>query len=109
MARYNEVFTPGRELLGKETVGYDQEVEDKYTGLISRRHELNLQLGSVNGETDKILVNLGELVASGKKYKKQTDRLAVLRSESEALNEGIRYLNNQCDLLKRMNTWLTVR
>lgn len=90
-----------------EIITYDPEVQEKYNALCARRHELNVQLGEVNGEQEQILTSLGKLVADGSKYKKQTDRLAALRSESEALEAGILYLTNQCDLLRRMNTWLS--
>lgn len=96
-------------LPSKETVGYDQEVQEKYNGLISRRHELNLQLGAVNGEQNQILGTLGELVASGASFTKQTARLSALRLETEALEAGTRYIANQIDLLRRFNAWLTTR
>ena len=92
-----------------ETIKHDPKVTEKYDTLTARLRELRAELGAVNVEADEILVNLGELVASGKKYKKQTDRLAALRSESEALGAGIRHITNQCDLLQRMNTWITAR
>ncbi|MFC1923328.1 hypothetical protein ACFLY4_08560 [Chloroflexota bacterium] len=93
--------------LGKETIRHNQDVEDKYNALTTRKRELSLQLGAVDGEQNQILGALGELVASGAKYKMEIDRLAALRSESEALEAGILYLKNQCDLLKRMNAWIT--
>ena len=107
MSRHDVIYRPGADKLGKETIRHDQNVEDRYFALSSRRAELRLQLNQVNGEQDQILGALGELVASGAKYQKQTDRLAALRLESEALEAGILYLTNQCDLLRRMNAWLT--
>jgi uncharacterized coiled-coil DUF342 family protein len=88
-------------------VRFDQDIKDRFDAMTSRRSELSAELVRANNEQDQILSNLGELVASGAKYIKQIDRLAVLRSESEALEAGILHLTNQCDLLRRMNTWLT--
>jgi hypothetical protein len=89
-----------------EHITYEPEVQEKYDVLISRRQEIDSQLIAVDREENEILINLGEQVAKGSNYKKQVDRLAALRLESEALHEGVRYLNNQRDLLKRINTWL---
>ena len=87
----------------------DPEVQEKYDALTSRRNELTDELRFVNGEQERILASLGELVASGSKYKKQLERLAELRLETEALEAGIRHTTNQCSLLQRMNTWITTR
>ena len=92
-----------------EVIRHNQEVEDQYNKLSARRRELNVQLAAHNREVDQVLSGLGKLVASGSRYTKQTDRLATLRQESEALSAGILYLQNQCDLLRRMNAWLTSR
>jgi uncharacterized coiled-coil DUF342 family protein len=69
---------------------HDPEVENKYNKFGARLQELRDELSEVDGEIEKILVNLGELVASGKSYKKQTARLAELRAKSEALELGCR-------------------
>ena len=88
---------------------HDPEVENEYNELSARRRELNAELAAHNREVDQILAGLGELVASGSKYKKQIDRLATLRQESEALSAGIRYIDGQVGLLKRSNNWLKTR
>jgi hypothetical protein len=92
-----------------ETVRFDQDVEDKYERLIKRRAELNAKLIDCNHEQDAILSNLGELVAEGGDWQKQTARLAALRLESGALEQGIKYIDGQKGLLKRMNSWLKTR
>ena len=87
-------------------VNYDQDVQDKYGSLTTRRAALQERLSQGKREQNKILEGLGELVATGAKYKPATDRLAALRLESEALELGIQYVNGQCGLLRRNNIWL---
>ena len=89
--------------------GRDPEVQEKYNAMTSRRRELAERLASINSEQDLLLVNLGGFVAEGCDYKEYTDRLAELRAEREALDAGILYIANQCDLLRRMNPWLARR
>ena len=103
------LYTPGSQTLGKEMVNFDGDIQAQFDSLAAKRRELELTLGSVNGEQEQISGALGELVASGAKYTKQTDRLAALRQESEAIEAGILYTNNQCDLLRRFNGWLPKR
>ena len=105
-----DLYIPGSEMeqIKKETVRHDQDIEDKYTDLTSRKRELGAELNAVNGELDLLLASLGELVASGENYKKQLARLQGLRSQFEALEAGIVYLKGQCDLMRRMNTWLKI-
>ena len=92
-----------------EVVRHKPEVEAEYNELGARLRELRDELGSVNGEINQITGSLGELVASGKGYEKQIKRLATLRAESEALEAGVLFVNNQRDLLQRMNPWLRSR
>ena len=92
-----------------EIKGYDPEVQNEYDALTSRRGELRDELSAVNGEKNKILANLGELVYLGSKYAKHTDRLAKLRQQVEAVESGILFVDNQRGLLERMNTWLRSR
>lgn len=88
---------------------YDPEVENEYNELGARLGELRAEIVQVNSEIDQIMKGLGELVGSGKPYKKQTARLAALRLESEALEAGARYVDGQKGLLKRVHNWLRTR
>lgn len=85
---------------------YDVEVENEYKELGARRRELQAELKSRNGEINTILANLGELVASGKGFEQKTARLAKLRLETEAFEAAVKYVANQQNLLKRINSWL---
>ena len=106
MSRHVGLYTPGSDRIGKDTIRHDQDVEDKYFLLTSRRADLRLQLDQGNREQDRIMDGLGELVASGAEYQKQIDRLAASRMETEALEAGLHYLDGQCGLMRRMNSWL---
>ncbi len=95
--------------LGKEVVTHNQDVEDEYSEMHARRRELGDQLSEVTGEMNQILAALGAQVAEGKGYQKQTARLSELRSQSEALQAGVLYVDGQRALLERLNTWLRSR
>ena len=101
-----ELHTPGDKPPEVERITHDQNVEDRYFAMSSRRRELSLQLSQGNNEQDRITDGLGEQVASGAEYKKQIARLAALRSEAEALEAGIHFLDGQCGMMRRMNSWL---
>ena len=81
----------------------------QFDALGLRAQELRVHLTTSRHEIEKILTGLGELVASGAKYKEQVSRLAELRADIEALNSGLEYTQNQRELLRRFNELLRSR
>ena len=81
----------------------------QFDALGLRAQELRVHLTTSKHEIEKILTGLGELVASGAKYKQQVSRLAELRADIEALNFGLEYTQNQRELLRRFNELLRSR
>ena len=84
----------------------------QYDALGLRAQELRVHLTTSKHEISKILMGLGELVASGAspaKYRQQTARLAELRGDIEALEAGVVYTTNQRELLRRFNELLRSR
>ena len=103
----NDLYTPGRQTLGKpEIVGYKQDVAESWEALQARKREINNRLADVKTEQKQIKDSLGVWVAEGCDWKEYTDRLAELRAEAEALGAALVYLDNQAALLKRSNSWL---
>ncbi len=81
----------------------DPEAREKYNELGARKIELSRELGVAKGEIETILTDLGSLVASGKGFERQTDRLSKLRQQVEAISLGVQYVGGQRDLLGRYN------
>lgn len=93
--------------LGKPNIiGFDEDVQAQWDALQARRRDLNQRLGQVQAEQTAILQGLGAWLFEGCDWREQTDRLAELRAEKEALDAAIQYAGLLADKLKRGNTWL---
>lgn len=87
-------------------IRFDEDVQAKWDALHARRRDLNQRLGQVQTEQTAILQGLGAWVFEGCDHREQTDKLAELRAEREALEAAIQYAANLADTIKRGNTWL---
>ena len=105
--RYGNVVSPGDNRPEKHTViRFDQAIADKYDGLSQKRSELNSRLRAGYGKQDDLIQAMGLAIASGEDWSGHAEQLSFLRLEGEALEAGILYLNGQCELMKRLNSWL---
>ena len=85
---------------------FDQEIQDEYSSLLSRKQELSARLAEVKGDAEKCCSSLAILVVEGCDIQAECQRLAALRLEGEAIQLGISALSGKRELLKRINSWL---
>ena len=105
LQRYKEkLHTPGDNSPGARFIQSDQAARDDWDTNKERRAELVDNLGEVNHELSEIETNLGAWVADKLvDYKEYTVRLGELRLEIEALQSGVKYLDDQAELIRRYN------
>ena len=101
-----ELYRPGEKTTGHTITRFNQEVQDKYDGLMNRKRELVARRTAADYEQDRIQVDLGRLVAEGGDHKQDTDRLNELSAEVVATDAGIAYLDGCLAIMKRVNNWL---
>ena len=101
-----ELYRPGEKTTGHTITRFNQEVQDKYDGLMNRKRELVARRTAADNEQDRIRVDLGRLVADGADHEKYTDRLTELGAEVVATDAGIAYLDGCLAIMKRVNNWL---
>ena len=104
------LYTPGEQNPPeKEVVTFKQDIADQYDALEARRREINLQLSENGAEINRILESTGQIVAENGAWQKSISRVGKLRLDAEGLEAGLRYVEGQMGLLKRVNSWLKTR
>ena len=87
-------------------VRYDQEVQEKYDGLLQKTSELSARLHAGFNKQDDLVKQMGLAIAAGEDWVKIAKELTGLRLEEEALEAGILYLKGQTGLMKRLHHWI---
>ena len=96
-----------KDTLGKPTVeNFNLDTQNAYNAIQARRRELQLQIPANQQEQEHILGNMGVLIAERCDYGDLVGKLSALRAEAEALQAGVRQLDNRAELMKRLNPWL---
>ena len=104
------IYTPGSQKPPeKEMINFKQDVQDQHDALESRRREIHAQREQTRQEIDRIYKGVGQIVAENGAWEKSIERVGKLQLETDALEQGIKYIDGQIGLLKRSNYWLNSR
>ena len=103
-----DLYMPGRQTPGKpEIIRFNEAVQETWNEIQNRRRELTALLAKTEKEIELAKSNIAFLLIERCDIQEDSQLLAALRMEAEAIHLAIEHLDNKSTVPKRQHTWLT--
>jgi len=94
---------------GVQVITFDQDVQNKFDELQSRRQRLNSRMNEVGRQISQLTNEVGLSYADGGPWQELDTKLVKLQREVNAIDGAIHHVDGQISLLRRGNVWLVSR